>query len=70
MNCPYCSSEMTKGFVQSARQIFFTTKKHKVHFLAREDEQILSKHSRMAPTCRALCCTKCKKVILDYSDAE
>ena len=70
MTCPYCNSEMTQGFVQSARQIFFSTKKHRFHFLAREGEQILTKHSWTAPTCKALCCTQCKKVILDYSDAE
>ena len=33
MKCPCCGKEMTSGIVQSARQIFFTTKAHKNWFI-------------------------------------
>ncbi|MGN0800403.1 MAG: PF20097 family protein [Christensenellales bacterium] len=33
MKCPCCGNEMTSGIVQSARQIFFTTKAHKNWFI-------------------------------------
>ncbi len=32
MKCPYCGKEMISGVVQSARQVFFTTKAHKFCF--------------------------------------
>ena len=68
MKCPYCNDEMTEGFVQSARQVFFTTEKHKLSFWAEGNEQILTQDNWTVPTCTAFCCTKCKKVIIDYSD--
>lgn len=71
MKCPYCNNEMTSGVVQSARQIFFTTKAHKNYFVpdvAVGDEVLLSSHNWTRPTCKAYHCDKCKKVIIDYSE--
>lgn len=71
MKCPYCNNEMTSGVVQSARQIFFTTKTHKSYFLpdaAVGDEVLLIAHNWTRPTCKAYHCDKCKKIIIDYSE--
>lgn len=70
MKCPFCGNVMTNGIVQSARQIFFTTKAHKNWFLpdvATREEIVLSSHNWTGPTCVAYHCAACKKVVLDYS---
>ena len=70
MKCPCCGGNMTRGIVQSARQIFFTTKAHKNWFLpdtATGDEITLSSHNWTSPTCAAYHCSACKKVVIDYS---
>lgn len=70
MNCPYCGEQMKKGVVQSARQIFFTTKAHKMWFvpdMATKNEVLLSSHNWTSPTCEAYICTYCQKVVIDYS---
>lgn len=56
MKCPYCGNKMTGGIVQSARQIFFTTKPHKNWFVpdkAENGEVLLSSHNLTRPTCIA-----------------
>ena len=70
MKCPGCGNEMTGGVVQSARQIFFTTKAHKNWFAPDttcSKEIILSSHNWTRPTCIAYHCAACKKVVIDYS---
>jgi hypothetical protein len=70
MKCPCCGKEMTSGIVQSARQIFFTTKAHKNWFIpdtAVNEEIVLSSHNWTRPTCTAYHCAECKKVVVDYS---
>lgn len=70
MKCPYCGREMITGVVQSARQIFFTSKAHKFWFVpdaAVDGEVLLSAHNWTRPTCTAFRCPECQKVILDYS---
>ena len=70
MKCPCCGKEMTSGIVQSARQIFFTTKAHKNWFIpdtAGNEEIVLSSHNWTRPTCTAYHCAECKKVVVDYS---
>ena len=72
MKCPFCDNEMTKGVVQSARQIFFTTQAHKNWFVpdvAVGDEVVLSSRNWTRPTCAAYHCAECKKVIVDYSES-
>ena len=71
MNCPCCGKEMVSGVVQSARQIFFTTKPHKNWFApdtAGKEEYLLSRHNWTRPTCSAFHCPDCKKVVIDYSE--
>ena len=71
MKCPCCGNEMEKGVVQSARQIFFTTKAHKFWLAsdaACDGEIMLSSHNWTRPTCTAYHCGRCKKVVIDYAD--
>lgn len=71
MKCPCCHNEMTSGVVQSARQIFFTTKAHKNWFIPDiegNDEILLSTHNLTKPTCIAYNCPNCKKIVIDYAD--
>lgn len=68
MKCPYCGNEMKSGVVQSARQIYFTTKEHKNWFVPDttcDDEVLLSFHNWTRPTCDAQYCPSCRKVIID-----
>ena len=69
MKCPCCGNEMESGIVQSARQMFFTTKAHKNWFIPDEGsgEVLLSSHNWTRPTCAAYHCEECKKVVIDYS---
>lgn len=70
MKCPYCGNEMKSGVVQSARQIFFTTKPHKNWFIpdtTGKEEILLTSHNWTRPTCTAYHCAKCKKVVIDCS---
>jgi hypothetical protein len=57
---------MTRGFVQSARTIFFTEHPHKVLFAPKRDETTLSTKNNTSPTCTAYHCPRCRKVIIDY----
>jgi len=70
MKCPCCGKEMVSGVVQSGRQIFFTTKAHKIRFIpniVENEETVLSSHNWTRPTCTAYHCAKCKKIVIDYS---
>ena len=61
MKCPCCQNEMASGVVQSARQIFFTTKAHKNWFIPDvegNNEILLSSHNWTKPTC----------IVIDYAD--
>lgn len=70
MKCPYCGADMTPGFIQSARPIFFTKEKHILCFLPSENELLLSAHNMAAPTCIAHHCESCCKIVIAYSMAE
>ena len=66
MKCPWCEQDMQSGVVQSARQIFFTTKEHKNWFIpdvAGGDEVMLSSHNW---TSKAFYCAACQKAVINY----
>ena len=70
MKCPSCGNKMTIGVVQAARWIYFTTRAHKFFFrpnTSNEEEVLLSSHNWTRPTCTAYHCSRCKKVVIDYS---
>lgn len=66
MLCPFCQTEMTEGFVQSAREVFFTAKPKKVFITAGDGDVLLT--GIWNPKGRAYHCEACKKVICDYTD--
>ena len=66
MLCPFCQSEMTEGYLQSARQVIFTEKRKKAFISSRKNDVPVT--GFWDPTCRAYHCEKCKKVICDYAD--
>ena len=70
MKCPYCNSEMTDGYIQSARAIIFTTEPHTVQFWPskKTGEFWVSSNNWTAPICVAYHCPECKKIIVDYTE--
>ena len=68
MKCPTCGQEMEEGFVQSAREIFFTIEPHRFWFKVKKEEVLLSSHNWTRPTCVAYLCSNCKKVVINYAE--
>jgi hypothetical protein len=70
MKCPICGQRMEEGFVQSAREIFFTIEPHRFWFKVKkeEGEVLLSSHNWNRPTCVAYICHNCQKVVIDYAE--
>ncbi|MBE6037010.1 MAG: hypothetical protein E7223_05300 [Clostridiales bacterium] len=69
MNCPYCGKEMTKGWVQSARKVLFTTtKKEGTFIIGNRNDVVLTANNFVGPSCAAYLCDTCKKVIIDYAE--
>lgn len=67
MRCPFCNYEMKPGYLQSAREIFWTARRHKFNFHAGHGELALSYSNLMAPTVDAWHCDRCKKIVIDYN---
>ncbi|MDN6731872.1 MAG: PF20097 family protein [Atopostipes suicloacalis] len=65
MKCPYCGEEMAEGFVQSARNIFWSTQKKKVVFAPSKAEDISIANGFNGASKESYFCRKCKKVIID-----
>ena len=70
MKCPICGKEMEKGYIQSGRTAFFTTKKKHVFFVAGSQDVVLTEDNFTCPTGDAYNCKECKKIIIDYSSPE
>ena len=69
MDCPYCGNEMTKGWVQSARRVIFTTTKKESAFLINhKTDVVLTANNFVAPSCIAYHCSTCKKIVIDYAE--
>ena len=68
MKCPTCGQEMEEGFVQSAREIFFSIEPHRFWFKVKKEEVLLSSHNWTRPTCVAYLCSNCKKVVINYAE--
>ena len=69
MNCPVCGKEMTAGYLQSARAVYFCEDEQE-HLFIRPNDKIamLTRDNLTAPTGIAWCCRDCKKVLVDYTD--
>ena len=64
-----CGKDMTRGVVQSAREVFFTTEPHRVWFQSRGNGDVsLSSYNFTHPTCIAYICRACQKVVIDYGE--
>ena len=69
MNCPYCGNEMTRGWVESAGRVLFTTTKKESGFLFKAKEDVvLTTNNFIDPSCIAYHCGTCKKVVIDYAE--
>lgn len=69
MKCPCCGNQMTRGYIQSVRNIVFTTQKKKPIFNKDLSADIVLNTDNLLtnPTCVAYHCVDCKKVVVDYS---
>ena len=70
MNCPICGKDMEVGYIQSARRVFFTTKKKHVFFVVGKKDIILTDDNLTCPTGPAYNCSYCKKIVIDYKNNE
>ena len=71
MKCPYCSNEMTDGFIEGGRRVYFTTERHVVDFAPDENSILLTKNNWSLfgyPYRRAFRCAQCQKIIIDCAD--
>ncbi|MBQ1877662.1 MAG: hypothetical protein II161_02495 [Erysipelotrichaceae bacterium] len=67
MKCPYCGREMTPGYIQSARRVYFTETPHELFFWPLKKDKTITRENIWSPTSPAYHCSNCKKVIVDYS---
>lgn len=69
MRCPFCDNEMTKGWVQSARRVLFTTHKNDGGFVIKDkSDVVLTMNNFFSPTAIAYHCKDCRKVVVDYAE--
>lgn len=68
MNCPYCNNEMEKGYIQSSKEVYYTTKPTKFALLASAKiEDINLTKGIFAPvTIESFNCPVCKKILINY----
>lgn len=65
MKCPYCNEEMRKGYIQSAREIFWGQEKHIIFFTPHSDDEFaISNGFLNGSTTESYYCIKCKKLIV------
>ncbi|MEG0410082.1 MAG: PF20097 family protein [Erysipelotrichaceae bacterium] len=70
MNCPYCNTEMEKGYMQGASRMMWTPKPHSfIMALPKKDEIMFDSGITKASLCTAYLCRHCKKIVMDYDDA-
>lgn len=66
MKCPYCNKEMEYGAVQSARDIFWGEKKHKLFFKPGNEKEFILANGWNGCAINAYCCRDCEKIIIDF----
>lgn len=65
--CPICSCQLENGYLQSARQIFFSQKKHMISFLP-DSEAVLLTEDMLSTSGNAFMCPRCKIVIVPFRE--
>jgi hypothetical protein len=67
LQCPYCNKGMKKGYIQSARPIFWGEEKHKLSFKPEGDAEFsLSKGILTGSVGEAYCCQICKRIVIEF----
>ena len=72
MKCPYCEKEMEKGYIQCRDGVTWTPKKQLVSALSILGKDAVSLFNGAADNSSAVYaykCSKCKKVLIDYSES-
>lgn len=65
MNCPYCNSEMEKGYLQSPRPVFWSRKSKNLFTAAGSGDIRLTKWGWNCYNDKAYVCKGCGKMIID-----
>lgn len=66
MTCPYCGKEMRNGFIQSAREIFWSPTKKKVFFRPFKSDDVPVAPSGWNSSVAGACyCDNCRKIVID-----
>lgn len=72
MQCPYCGEEMELGYIQCRDGVFWRKEMGLFAALPPSGSTSVSLATECGPfsgaAAEAFCCTKCKKIIIDYSD--
>ena len=72
MKCPFCDSEMEKGYVQANRGMAWTKKIHLFDLVSPNKGEIIFhiKNAFCKAYFDAYICKTCKKILVDYSNYE
>ena len=70
MKCPTCGNEMENGFVQALRRMAWVKQQHKVSLLPKNGEVLLGNNTFSDVTIDAYICKPCKKIVMDYTQAD
>lgn len=65
MNCPYCQSEMSEGYVMGLRRLARGNNKRKLALYEKEFEITLAENLNVANT-PSYRCENCKVIIIKY----
>ena len=66
MKCPYCNEEMKSGYLQTARDLYWTEKPKKVLMIANlEDDILIGKTTFGGVLAEVDMCPNCKKIVID-----
>lgn len=66
MRCPYCNEEMEKGYLQTARDLYWTKNPKKVLMIANLDDDILIGKTTFGGVLAEVdMCPNCKKIVID-----
>ena len=68
MLCPFCKSEMAKGFLQAGNMIVWVKKKHYISLLPKDGEVLLGRDYLTGVTLPSWVCRQCRKVITEYGE--
>lgn len=72
MKCPYCNSEMRKGYVQCRDGVYWTPKKQWIPAVASlaTGAIIIAENEKLMPKSFATAynCDNCKNIIIPYGD--